>query len=214
MKRLLPLSFTLLISTYATTVNAENSWYLGALYNAQEISITGRDFNTAGLMAGYTYNQYFAVEARFASGTSSYQFSSLGTSYSSGSSGYSGHYGTGDEPWGSYSEDIDTQISLSIKASYPIFKSVKLYALSGYTNTKLEIKGLGQYNDTDGNITGNYSYTHTEYENGFSYGVGVDYQINENVNVFIDYQVLPNFEPNSSVSKSWKSGTIGISYSF
>ncbi|WP_185233951.1 porin family protein [Teredinibacter franksiae] len=198
MKRLLPATFTLLASTYASTVTAENSWYLGALYSTQEISTYGRDFNTAGVIAGYKYNKYFSLETRLSTGTS----------------GYSSFYGTPEEPWGAYSEDIDTQSSLLIKASYPIFNLFKLYGLVGYTNTKLEINGLGQYNDLEGNITGNYPFKHTKSDGGFSYGVGSDYQINKNFNVFIDYQALPDLEQGSSISKSWKSTTIGVNYSF
>ena len=198
MKKLLPLAFAILTSTYACAANAENSWYLGALYNAQEISIHGRDFNAAGVIAGYQYNKYFALETRLSTGTS----------------GYSSFYGTPEEPWGSYSEDIDTQASLLIKASYPIFNSFKLYGVAGYTNTKIEINGLGQHNDSEGNITENYPYKHTESESGFSYGLGLDYQINAQFSVFIDYQVLPDFEPNSNFSKSWESTTIGVNYFF
>lgn len=197
MNKLLTLTFTLLVSTYASNASAENSWYLGALYNAQEISLHGRDFNSAGLIAGYQYNEYFALETRISAGTS----------------GYSGSY-RGTKLKGSYKEDIDTQTSVSIKASYPIFNSFKLYGLAGYTNTKLETNGLGQYNDSEGNITGDYTYKQTESESGLSYGLGLDYQINAQFNVFIDYQVLPNFEPNSNFSKSWKSTTIGVNYSF
>jgi hypothetical protein len=197
MKKLLPLTFTLLASTYTSNVNAENSWYLGALYNAQEISMHGRDFNSAGLIAGYQYNDYFALETRFTAGIS----------------GYSGSYG-GTTAEGSYKEDIDTQASLLIKASYPIFNSFKVYGLAGYTNTKLEINGLGQYNDSEGNNTGDYPFKHKESEGGLNYGLGLDYQINAEFNVFIDYQVLPDFEPNSSFSKSWKSTTIGVNYFF
>lgn len=71
-KKLLPLTFTMLVSTYTSTVCADNSWYLGASYNAQAISLNDRDFNTAGVVAGYKYNQYFAIETRFSSGTSGY----------------------------------------------------------------------------------------------------------------------------------------------
>jgi opacity protein-like surface antigen len=195
MKKFIPLVFTVLASCSAL---ADDSWYVGALYNTQEISILGRDFNAAGIIAGYQYNKYIALETRF----------------SMGRSGYSGFYGTPEEPWGSYSEDIDTQASLLIKASYPILDSFKLYGLAGYTITKLEINGLGQNNDSEGNITGNYSYKHTESENGFSYGIGIGYQISKHFNVFIDYQVLPDFEPNSSFSKSWNSTTIGVNYAF
>ena len=49
---------------------------------------------------------------------------------------------------------------------------------------------------------------------GSSYGVGLNYKLNEKFNIFVDYQVLPNFEPNSNFSKSWKSTSIGVNYSF
>ncbi len=180
MKKLLPLTFAMLVSTYTSTVCADNSWYLGASYNAQDISLNGRDFNTAGVVAGYKYNQYFAIETRFSSGTSGYS-------------------------QGNYSEDIDTQASLSIRASYPIFDSFKLYGLAGYTNTKLKIKRRGGGDDS-------FKITHSD--GGLSYGLGLNYEINEQFNLFIDYQVLPDFEPTSTFSKSWKSTTIGVNYSF
>ncbi|WP_057831180.1 outer membrane beta-barrel protein [Colwellia sp. TT2012] len=195
MKKILPLTFTILVSAYASSVCAEDSWYFGALYNAQESS---RDFNTAGVIVGFQYNNYLALETRFSTGTS----------------GYSSFYGTPEDPWGNYSEDIDTQAAILLKASYPIFDSFKLYGLAGYTKTKLETNGLGQTNDSNGNITGNYPFKHTESENGFSYGLGLNYEINAQFSIFIDYQVLPDFEPNSSFSKSWKSTTIGANYSF
>ncbi|WP_286272650.1 porin family protein [Thalassotalea hakodatensis] len=194
MKKLL--FFTLLASTYATTVCAEDSWYIGAFYNTQEISPV-RDFNSAGFIAGYQYNEYFALETRFAAGTS----------------GYSGSYG-GTKPEGSYKEDIDTQASLLIKASYPLFDSFKVYGLAGYSNTKLEINGLGQDKGSVGTITDDLPFKRSESESGFSYGFGLDYQINAQLKVFVDYQILPDFEPNSSFSRSWKSTTIGVNYSF
>jgi len=198
MKKLLPLTFAILTSTYTSTVNAENSWYLGALYNAQEISIYGRDFNAAGIIAGYQYNEYFALETRLSTGTS----------------GYSNSFGIGEETVGSYSEDIDTQASLLVKASYPILNSFKLYGLAGYTNTKIEWNVSGQFIDSEDTILEDYPRNGTISNNGFSYGLGLDYQLNENFNVFIDYQVLPDSERNSDTSRSWKSTTIGVNYAF
>ncbi len=198
MKRLLPVTFTLLAVTYASTLKAQDSWYLGALYNAQEISIHGRDFNAAGVTAGYQYNQYFSVETRFAAGTS----------------GYSSFYGTPAEQRGAYSEDIDNQAALLLKASYPVFGSVQVYGLAGYTKTKLEISGVGQYNDAAGNVTGDYPYKLKQSQSGFSYGLGVSYHISEGLYVFIDHQTLPDFEPNANYSRNWKSTTMGLNYSF
>ncbi|MBT1063276.1 hypothetical protein KJY73_06805 [Bowmanella sp. Y26] len=47
-----------------------------------------------------------------------------------------------------------------------------------------------------------------------SYGVGLSYRINSKFDVFLDYQVLPDFEPASNYSVGWKSTTLGLNYSF
>ncbi|MCC5879795.1 MAG: porin family protein [Idiomarina sp.] len=198
MKVFLSLTCLTLASALVAPASAESNWYVGAAYNAQEFSVPGRDFNAAGLIAGYQFHEYFSVEARGLTGTS----------------GYSSFYGTPDEPEGNYSEDIDTQVSVQLKASYPIFESLRIYGLAGFTQTKLEINGYGQYNDEDGNITGNYPYRMTYTDDGFSYGAGLSYGITTRFDVFVDYQVLPNFEPNSNISRSWNSTTIGVNYRF
>ncbi|GAA0350929.1 hypothetical protein GCM10009092_14150 [Bowmanella denitrificans] len=189
------LSFTLLSSVF---VSAENNWYTGALYSKQDISITGRDFNTAGLLVGYTYNQYLSLEARLAKGTS----------------GYSSFYGTPESPYGRYKEDINVQTSALVKLSYPIIDDIKLYGLIGYSRSELEIKGTGQIIDSEGNITGEFPSKHNISENGLSYGVGISCQVNDSVDLFIDYQVLPDFEPMAAFSRSWKSASLGINYHF
>ncbi|AEP28312.1 porin family protein [Brumicola nitratireducens] len=196
MKKLLPLAITILTSSYAATANAEDSFYIGALYNVQEIS-ADRDLNTAGIVAGYRYNQYFALETRLAKGTSGYSFYFETPQYDGG-----------------YEEDIDSQISLSIKASYPIFESFQVYGLVGFTKTELEINATGPRLNSEGDFFEVLPYGFTESESGLSYGIGVDYQINEQFNIFIDYQILPDFEPQANFSSSWKSTTIGFSYSF
>ncbi len=197
-KKLIPLTFTMLVSTYTSTVCADNNWYLGASYNAQDISSYSGDFNTAGLVAGYHYNKYFALETRFATGLS----------------GYKGTFGHPESIEGSYNEDINSQISLSVKASYPIFQSFSLYGLAGYTKTKVEISGTGTIDYPDAGSFVNFPFKFTKSESGLSYGLGLAYSINEQFNLFIDYQVLPDFEPSSTYSKSWKSTTIGVNYSF
>lgn len=198
MKLFIPAACLTLASVFSASAHAQSDWYVGALYNAQEFSIPGRDFNAPGLIAGYQFHEYFSFEARALTGTS----------------GYSGVYGSPAEPEGDYSEDIDTQISLLFKASYPVFGSFNVYGMAGYTQTKLEFKGLAQINDEDGNIIGNTPFKTSYTEEGFSYGVGLSYDITERFNVFIDYQILPDFEPNSNVSASWNSTTVGVNYRF
>lgn len=210
MKGLIPFTFTIIISSYISTANADNNLYFGALYNAQDISIQSRDFNTAGIVLGYKYNKYFSLETRFSTGTS----------------GYSDLWGTRDDlPWESYSEDIGMQSSLFIKASYPVLDSFSIYGLFGYSNTKLDVTNSREIPDSDGDLIASHSYKDTEKYNGFSYGIGLDYKLNEQFSLFLDYNVLPKFKPTSLSSQSWtfgssqddiswKSTTLGINYLF
>ncbi|MBT1063275.1 outer membrane beta-barrel protein [Bowmanella sp. Y26] len=127
MNKMLPLTLTLLASSYVATANSDDAWYLGALYNAQDISTDGRDFNAFGITAGYQFNNYFSVESRFSKGTS----------------GYSTSYDALETSNRRYKEDIDSQVALLAKGSYPILDNFEIYALVGYTNTKIEVNGLG-----------------------------------------------------------------------
>ncbi len=194
MKKRLISSLLCISSLYTSSAQAENNWYAGASYGGQEISLPGRDFNTAGLIAGYEINHFIALETRISVGTSGY------------SSVYSG---TKDK----YSEDIDSQGMFLLKASYPLLETLSIYGLVGYTSTKLEIEGFGAYNDINDNIVGSFQFTHTETFNGASYGVGLDYQVSDSISIFFEHQVLPDFDP-FSVSESWKASTIGFTYAF
>ncbi len=205
MKKILPLMLTILTSTYVTTASADNSWYLGALYNAQQVSDFDRDFNSAGIIAGYEFNAYIALETRLTKGTSGYS-SSYSVERQDSSIIFSED--------GYYKEDIDVQASLLIKASYPIFKTLSVYALAGYTTTKLATSGFYQQYDSDGNKMGNGSYGDSETNNGFSYGIGLNYQFNEKLSLFVDYQVLPDYDIYPRFTKSWESVAIGVNYSF
>jgi len=205
MKKILPLVLTILTSTYGTTASADNSWYLGALYNAQQVSDLDRDFNSAGIIAGYEYNAYFALETRLTKGTSGYS-SSYSVERQDSSIIFSED--------GYYKEDIDFQASLLIKASYPIFDTLNIYALAGYSTTKLATSGFYQQYDSNGNKMGNGSYGDTINNNGVSYGIGLSYQLIEKMSIFVDYQVLPDYELYTNFSKSWESVSIGVNYSF
>lgn len=188
MKKLLPLTFTILTSIFATTANAENAWYLGALYSSQEVSSNGRNHDVAGIVVGYQFNNYLGLESRVSKGTSD-SFTSLDTP-----NGGMGHF----------TEEFDTQASLSMKVSYPVFASINLYGLAGYTTTKVK-----RYYLID-----NKEYRFKGSESGVSYGLGIDYQVSDEFNVFLDYQVFSDFSPFSNISESWKGTTLGISYSF
>jgi uncharacterized protein YfiM (DUF2279 family) len=196
MKKLLPLTLAFLALAFTSSVCAEDGWYLGASYNAQDISSDDREFNTAGIITGYQYNKYFALESRLSTGVSGHS-TSLTFNQASDIN---------------YKEDIDSQASLFIKSSYPIDKSINLYVLVGYTTTKIKTNRSMIITDSNGAVLSPYDFKKTY--SGASYGFGLNYQLNEQFNLFIDYQVLPDFEPVSNYSKSWNSASIGVNYSF
>jgi hypothetical protein len=71
MKKTLSLTFATLALTFGFSVHAEdeNNWYLGAQYSAQEVtSLPDRKFKTVGVVGGYQYNKYFALETRYNTG--------------------------------------------------------------------------------------------------------------------------------------------------
>ena len=197
MNKILPLVLTTLALPFAFTANASNEgdWYVGAQYSAQELtSLPDRDFQTAGVVAGYQYNQFFSLETRFNTGTSGY------SSYPFSVDGFSD---------AEYKEKIDTQASLFIKGSYPIFNSFNIYALAGLTKSKYEITTTNSYTDLEGNTTVTYPSLIKFSESGFSYGLGLNYQLTDAFTVFVDYKVLPEL-----MGSSWKSTSLGVSYSF
>jgi opacity protein-like surface antigen len=201
MKKTLSLTFTTLALTFGFSVHAEdeNNWYLGAQYSAQEVtSLPDRKFKTVGVVGGYQYNKYFALETR----------------YNTGTSGYSHPFYVNGASDDQYKEDIDTQASLFIKASYPIFNSFGIYALAGLTKSEYEITTSRSATDLEGNTTTTYPHIIKHSENGFTYGIGLNYQITEAFTLFIDYQVLPELSIGTDGSSSWKSTNLGVTYTF
>ncbi|MCJ8295637.1 MAG: porin family protein [Colwellia sp.] len=200
MKKTLSLTFATLALTFGFSVHAEdeNNWYLGAQYSAQEVSSQpDGEFKTVGVIGGYQYNKNFSLEAR----------------YNTGTSGYSSQFyvGASDEE---YKEDIDTQASLFIKASYPIFNSFGIYVLAGVTKSKYEITTSSSYTDLEGNTTTTYPHMIKHSESGFTYGAGLNYQVTEAVALFIDYQVLPDLIIGSGRADSWENINVGVHYAF
>ncbi|AAZ27902.1 MULTISPECIES: porin family protein [Colwellia] len=200
MKKALSFTMCILASTYASTALAEerNGWYIGALYNSQTISIyQSREFKSAGAIAGYKINDIFSIETRLHKGTSGYSFNLLEPGFE-------------DKK---YKQDLDYQGHILAKASYSITEAFNVYALAGYTKTKTEITTLEFHTDLSGNTSVTYPHQYSENTDGFSYGVGLNYQIYNQFSVFVDYQVLPDFDKYQK-SGSWDSLNLGVNYSF
>jgi opacity protein-like surface antigen len=202
MKKETTLALTIILSNYITPVMAteNNSWYVGGLYTAQEISLpmAGRDFNTAGIVAGYQYNNYFSLETRFSKGTSGNTF----------------NYDFRDFPDEGFDTDIDYQATILIKALYPLSEKFNIYATTGYSKTKIEQEILDSTVDSEGMLIGVNTSKFAFTESGITYGVGLNYKVTNNVDLFFDYLILPNWGPLSTNSENWNSINIGFNYVF
>jgi len=103
---------------------------------------------------------------------------------------------------GDYSGDMNAW-GLYVKPMYPVADNFDIYALLGYADTSVEYDN-GAYWDTD----------------GFSWGLGAQYEIMENVLIFADYVNLSiqdsvDFESNDiNVDVDIYTFNIGVSYKF
>ncbi len=199
MKKLYFIRFAPLLLTFQANAEDFPNWYIGTHHSEQKITSTpDREFNTLGIIAGYQYNQYLALETRFSGGTS----------------GYSHPFNVNKLPNAKYKEEIDTQKAILFKASYPIGHGFNIYALAGITKSKYEITTTNSYTTIEGNTTTTYPYIYKHSESGINYGIGLNYQLSESFNFFIDFQTLPRLKIDSRESSTWKSTSLGVNYTF
>ena len=91
-----------------------------------------------------------------------------------------------------------TYASLYLKPQYPVTESFNIYALLGY--------GEVQARETSGN--------------GFQWGLGANYEITENIGIFVDYTSLYNDDlddvvlPGYTFDSQITSTNVGLTYSF
>ncbi|MCV2886320.1 porin family protein [Aestuariibacter sp. AA17] len=199
MKSKLLLLSALLSLGFQAHADESQRWHLGLQYSFQDISVApDRKPEAVGVVGGYRISEYFTLEAR----------------YNVGSSGYSSTYLDGNEGE-KYKEEIDTQAMLLIKASYPIFDSVSVYALVGVSDTRYEFTVRSYRSDIEGNTTEVvYPYVVSHKEKDFTYGLGVTYRFSDSVTAFLDHQILPELEIGDSPQQDWSATNIGVTYSF
>jgi len=116
-----------------------------------------------------------------------------------------------------YKQEIDNQASLLIKGTYPISDNFNVYALAGITNSDYSLETKNHHTVVEGNSTVTtvmFQDTGKHSENGFTYGLGINYQISKEFSAFIDYQVLPELAVSTLDSSRWQSASIGINYTF
>jgi len=150
------------------------------------------DWGTVMVQAGYKFNSYVAVEARYWNAVSDGDLT-LTEHTKHGEVKYTEDDVVGDlgaAAWAVY-----------VKPMYPVTDSFDVYALLGYANT-----------DTD-------SYRdHDEWDDGaFSWGIGAAYSFTDNLGMFVDYTVLYDDDEDinlNNIETAVESINFGLTYSF
>lgn len=93
--------------------------------------------------------------------------------------------------------------------SLPIYNNFSVYGLAGYANTKFTSRIPRATFDENNEFTGSVQHEITRKENGLSYGLGLNYQVDNKINIFIEHQVTE-----VDYLNDWKSTNIGVSYHF
>ncbi|WP_018983172.1 hypothetical protein [Salinimonas chungwhensis] len=112
-----------LASAHISDVVASDDIYVGGYVSHQNIDVLNRDFNLAGLVAGYSVHDFLSVETRVGKGISEYN-----TSYNS------------DAGYNSYQEELGWQASDNLKFDYRIYGSLSAYGLLGYSTANLMLR--------------------------------------------------------------------------
>ena len=144
--------------------------------NRVNVSIN-EDFEAAMFQAGYSFNEYVAVEGRY-------------------------WYGLEEEAVvnGSLSRDTSIDIwGIYVKPMYPVMESMNVYALLGYASTTYDVSA-NSLDDVD----------------GFSWGAGLEYALNDNIMFFADYASIYQDDASGIASNDDSINTynFGVSYKF
>jgi len=150
------------------------------------------DWGTVMVQAGYKFNSYVAVEARYWNAVSDGDLT-LTRHTANGTIRYTEDDVTDDlgaAVWGVY-----------VKPMYPITDSFDIYALLGYANT-----------DTDS------YYDHDSWDDGaFSWGVGAAFSFTDNIAMFVDYTRLYDDDEDINLNNLETAADVinfGLTYSF
>jgi opacity protein-like surface antigen len=151
------LAYGLMNGTFDATTGVATTVPSGAEVTAEH--------QTLGLIAGYKFNSYVAVEGRYNMSLSA---------------------GTWEDNAVELAEDTDDKVAamgIYVKPMYPVTNELDVYALLGYASTTY----------TAGTVVGGNALVAAEQEivaAGFAYGVGIAYDVTDSVAVFVDYVSL------------------------
>ncbi|GAA0678073.1 porin family protein [Rheinheimera tangshanensis] len=119
-------------STAVFSAQAEQPLYFGAQYSQQSVDDADWDFGLVSGVAGYKFNDIFAIEGRFGVGVQDEEYSGALTRVKLG---------------------IDNSYSVLGKASWPLLETLSFYGIAGFNKTKYDIN----INDEDGILDDSHS---------------------------------------------------------
>lgn len=176
MKNICFLFATSLLSS-GSLASEQSGWYFGASFSVQEIEnqsvvYVDKQFESAGIVGGYRLDEYFSVEARLNKGVSSHKSKVITV-----------------QGRGEYEDDLSLQYSLLFKADYPIYEDFNLYLLAGVNKTEKD--HITRRTTPDGKVVNLIDEIGSS-DSGFTYGLGVSYEVSPRLALLVDYQVLPD----------------------
>ena len=108
------------------------------------------------------------------------------------------YWWTDEDSWDNWNEDFSADSwGIYVKPMYPVMNGIDIYALLGYGDTDPQIGGQGPDYDTD----------------GFQWGLGISYDITDNIAVFVDYVNLYD-DTNSGEDLTIDTWNFGVTYTF
>jgi len=175
-------------------VHDNNGLYLGLGLSSMNLDndLSKESFSATGIMfqAGYQVNNYLAVEGRYTIHLGNLKYD---------------HGDTTNPNYSDYPSDF-SNVGIYLKPMYRI-ENFSLYGLLGYGEVSLTDL---PYPDNEGSVN--------RAEDGFQWGLGLNYIINQNISMFIDYVNAyddKGFDYRAQdadiSSKLW---TLGVSYRF
>lgn len=114
------------------SAQAEQPLYFGAQYSQQSVDDASWDFGLVSGVAGYKFNDIFAIEGRLGVGVQDEEYSGALTRVKIG---------------------IDNSYSVLGKASWPVLETLSVYGIAGFNKTKYDIN----INDEDGVLDDSHS---------------------------------------------------------
>jgi len=191
-------------------VDADAGFYVGLAYGMLDATFDATTTDnevtaahqTLGLIAGYKFNSYVAIEGRDNMSLSEGEWE--------------------DAVTGVFPDDTDDKVvamSVFVKPMYPVTNELDVYALLGYASTTYT---TGTANNAAlisnaGLLMGNEQDVVAE---GFAYGVGIAYDVTDSVAVFVDYVSMYNADaPEFNEIEQLRDTTIasinaGVTYKF